>query len=57
VVRGEVGGLGLRVEGLGSGFRAQGLSHHSRFNVTCECNKEEINDDDDAQGLGLGVYR
>ena len=21
------------------------LSHHSRF--TCECNKEEINDDDD----------
>ena len=23
------------------------LSHHSRFNVACECNKEEINDDDD----------
>jgi hypothetical protein len=23
------------------------LSHHSRFNVTCECNKEKIHDDDD----------
>jgi len=23
------------------------LSHHSWFNVTCECNKEEIDDNDD----------
>ena len=23
------------------------LSHHSGFSVTCECNEEEINDDDD----------
>ena len=22
------------------------LSNHSRFNVTCECNKEEIDDDE-----------
>ena len=26
------------------------LSHHSRF--TCECNKEDIKDDDDAQEHG-----
>jgi len=31
------------------GFRVEILifSHHSRF--TCECNKEEINDDDDEE--------
>ena len=29
------------------------LSHHSRFNVTCECNKEEIDDDDDVPAEGL----
>jgi len=23
------------------------LSHHSRYQVTCECNDEDINDDDD----------
>ena len=23
------------------------LSHHSGFSVACECNEEEINDDDD----------
>jgi len=23
------------------------LSHHSRLNVTCECDKEEMDDDDD----------
>jgi len=30
-----------------SGFESLILPHHSSFNVTCECNKEEINDDDD----------
>ena len=30
------------------------LSHHFRFNVTCECNKEEINHgDDDAHCVGV----
>ena len=29
-----------------SRFESLILSHHSRFNVTCECNKEEINDDE-----------
>ena len=29
-----------------SRFESLILSHHARF--TCECNKEEINDDDDA---------
>ena len=28
-------------------FESLIVSHHSRFNVTSECNKEEINDDDD----------
>jgi len=28
------------------------LSHHSRFE--CECNKEEINNDDDENGLAYG---
>ena len=32
-----------------SRFESLVLSHHSRF--TCECNKEEINDDDDASGF------
>ena len=30
-----------------SRFESLISSHHSRFNVTCECNKEEIDDDDD----------
>ena len=30
-----------------SRFESLILSHHSRFNVTRECNKEEINDDDE----------
>ena len=39
----------LLAQGLGSSrFESLILSHHSRFNVTCECNKEEINDDDEA---------
>ena len=29
-----------------SKFESLTLSHHFRFNVTCECNKEEINDDE-----------
>ena len=34
-----------------SRFESLLLSHHSRFKVTCECNKEESNyDDDDADG-------
>ena len=28
------------------------LSHHLGFSVTCECNEEEINDDDDVRELG-----
>ena len=35
-----------------SRFESLILSHHSRFNVACECNKEEINDDDDGTGGG-----
>ena len=27
------------------------LSHHFRFNITCECHKEEMNDDDDDEDL------
>ena len=27
------------------------MAHHSRFNVTCECNKEEINADDDDRAV------
>jgi len=30
-----------------SRFESLILSHHSGFSVTCECNEEEINDDDD----------
>jgi len=30
-----------------SRFESLILSHHSRFNVTCECNTEESNDDGD----------
>jgi len=33
-----------------SRFESLILSHHFRLNVTCECNKDEINDDDDASG-------
>ena len=34
------------------------LSHHSRFNVTCECNKEEINyDDKDRHCWGTSLIR
>ena len=29
-----------------SRFESLILSHQSRFNVTCECNKEEIDDDE-----------
>ena len=37
-----------------SRFESLILSHHSRF--TCECNKEEINDDnDDGRGQGFQV--
>jgi hypothetical protein len=31
-----------------SSFESLILSHHSRFNVACEGNKEEIDDDGDA---------
>ena len=34
-----------------SRFESLVVSHHSRFNVTCECNKEEINDDDDGTAV------
>ena len=27
------------------------LSHHSGFSVTCECNEEEVKDDDDDERL------
>ena len=30
-----------------SRFESLILSHHSRHKVTCECNEEDINDDDD----------
>ena len=30
-----------------SRFESLSLSHHSRFNVTCNSNKEETDDDDD----------
>jgi len=30
-----------------SRFESLILSHHSRYEVTCECNEENINDDDD----------
>ena len=40
-----------------SRFESLVLSHHSRFNVTCECNTEEINDDDDAGGGVVGAGR
>jgi len=47
-----VWGVGFKVEGSGLI-----LSQHSRFNVTYEWNKEEINDDDDDDVMvkGLGV--
>ena len=35
-----------------SRFESLILSHHSRF--TCECNKEEINDDNDDKGSRTG---
>ena len=42
-----------------SRFETLILSQHSRFNVACECHKEEINDDDDdgvmVKGLGVIV--
>ena len=31
-----------------SRFQSLILSHHSRLKITCECNEEDINDDDDA---------
>ena len=34
-----------------SRFEGLILSHHSRYKVTCECNEEGINDDDDDDGL------
>ena len=34
-----------------SRFESLVLSHHYRFNVTCECNKEEINHDGEHQEL------
>ena len=42
-----------------SRFESLILSHHSRFNVTCECGKEETNDDDDScvWGQQVRVYR
>ena len=33
-----------------SRFESLILSHHFRFNVTCERNKEEIDDDDASEG-------
>ena len=33
-----------------SRFESLLLSHHSRYNVTCECNEEDIDDDDDDDG-------
>ena len=36
-----------------SGFESLILSHHFRFDVTCECNKEVVNDDDGARVLCL----
>ena len=33
-----------------SRFEGLILSHHFRFNVTCKCNKEEIDDDDNDDG-------
>jgi len=44
---------GHRFETIGSRFESLVLSHHSRF--TCECNKEEINDDDDDCRLDADV--
>ena len=48
----------IGVEGLGfrgsSRFESVILSHHSRFKITCECNKEEINDDDNGFGV-MGI--
>ena len=55
--------LGFKVSGFWSRFsrfESLILSHHSRFNDTCECNDEEINDDpplpgglvEDVRGLG-----
>ena len=44
-------------QGTGSSrFESLILSNHSRFNITCECNKEEINDDD-VQSVPLGGIR
>ena len=43
-------------------FESSILSHHSRFNVTYECNNEEIDDDDDdgaetvPSGRPAGLY-
>ena len=36
-------------------FESLILSHHFMFNVSCECNKEEINDDEtNRQGVACG---
>ena len=41
-----------------SRFESFMISHHFRFNVTRECNKEEVNDDDDgALDAGRGLLR
>jgi len=37
-----------------SRFESLILSHRSGFSVTCECNEEEINDDDDARSHAPG---
>ena len=50
---------GTRRVGLSIPFASRGssrfesliLSHHSRYKVTCECNEEDISDDDDASRL------
>ena len=41
-----------------SRFESLILSHHSGFSVACECNEEDINDDDDGEGVeGVPVAR
>ena len=35
-------------------FESLILSHHFRSNVTCECTKQEINDDDDDGLVNIG---
>ena len=43
----DVGEVGHLLLVLSSRFESLILSHHSRYKVTCECNEEDINDDDD----------